>query len=162
MRLGQRLWRDECEEWVHEFEDIVTDSLSPKNIRGGFARSGTYPLDRELVTSTLPVTYPKYLGEKKRKTSLFDINNKVITNPDFLELWKEDDNNKLNEKNNNKLKEEKNRDEDNEVDIGRVMYSYTKKGWDVHFTINSQESSDDVDIVREQNEDYSSEDFGLF
>jgi hypothetical protein len=89
VKPGQRIWDIQCEEWVCNLECLIDDSLRKTNIIGGFVRSGIYPLDRELVTANLPSTYPPFLSSSK-KTSLYSIGNKVVTDPLFLQSWEND------------------------------------------------------------------------
>jgi hypothetical protein len=129
VRPGQRVWKETCEIWIQEFEAIVEEALQPRVIRAGFAKSGIFPLNRELITSLLPKSYPAWLGERKITKSLFDINNKVVSSPNIQKDWKEDEE----KKNSQKIKVKKDTEmKENQVEIQKVINEYKKRSWEIN------------------------------
>jgi hypothetical protein len=76
--------------WVEDLEEMVDTALKRKTIKGGFANAGIVPLCPDVVLDHLPDNVPLFLQQTdiSRKTTLFDISNKVVTGQCVLDQWK--------------------------------------------------------------------------
>lgn len=74
-------------EWIEELEGLIDSAILRKNIIGGFTHSGIFPINRDLITSSLPLKCPTFLNAKTHKSSICDLGNKVITDHLFLDTW---------------------------------------------------------------------------
>jgi hypothetical protein len=81
-----------------QLEIIVDKALNRGNNIAGFKRAGIHPVNRELVTHQLPLNCPAYFETHVVRTTLFQINSKLVTDEKFLQEWDQHDEKKLKEK----------------------------------------------------------------
>jgi hypothetical protein len=87
---GKRSWAVDFPEWVKKLEIMIDSGVNRKTIVGGFIHSGIFPFNRDLIIQSLPSKCPSFIPLKVNKTSLFDIGNKVLTDPTFIQMWDDD------------------------------------------------------------------------
>jgi hypothetical protein len=96
-RPTKKEWNEQFPEWLSQFEGAVDSALTMNNVKSCFSHSGIYPINSTVVTHSLPTTYPSHLIPQ-RQSKMLDISNKVITSPEFLNLWNVDEEQKRKEK----------------------------------------------------------------
>jgi hypothetical protein len=157
MKPKRKQWDIRFPIWVEDLEDTIDSTLRRRIIKGGFANAGIVPLFPNIVLDPLPDNIPSYLQIKEniRKSTLFDISNKVVTDEEFLAHWLQDieskrkmKEEKINEKTEKKiLIENRNKKKNKKKMKICIKKTKRKREWEV-----DKLSEDEVDSEEEEGE----------
>jgi hypothetical protein len=147
VKPGLRHWDSDFLPWVCDLQVIVDKALNRGNNIAGFKRAGIQPVNREVVTSSLPQKCPTIFASPPPKTSLFQINNHLVTDKTFLVEWKEDETKKQDEKKKKQLDSEKKKEiaTERKKEKYEKMVGHTMEMLNESFDSSASDSNDSDD-----------------
>ncbi|MDR2402007.1 MAG: hypothetical protein LBD32_00880 [Cytophagales bacterium] len=113
-----RNWSVDFIPWLIQLEVLIDAALTKGNNIAGFKCSGIHPVNRHLITASLPSDPPSFLTKRERTSKKFILSNKVISSKEVLEEW----NNKYKKQNNGSEKEDGN--ENLEENDGKYFFFF--------------------------------------